>query len=100
MKPTVDEARVATRDEADMVTELIVGAFYDDPTWSWAFPDPLLRREQHRRFWRADVDGAMRFPWGGVTAGNTPGSPRVPPGGREPTTREGGAGDGRLGGPP
>ena len=45
---TVDEARVATRDEADVVTELIVGAFYEDPTWSWAFPDPDLRRAQAR----------------------------------------------------
>src|SRR5437868_3620424 len=72
---TVDEARVATRDEADVVTELIVGAFYEDPTWSWAFPDPVLRRAQHRRFWRAYVDGAMRFPWVWLTAIDAAGMP-------------------------
>ena len=82
---TVDEARVATRDEADVVTELIVGAFYEDPTWSWAFPDPDLRRAQHRRFWRAYVDGAMRFPWVWLTANDTAASLWIPPGERELT---------------
>jgi len=86
--PTVDEARVATRDEADIVTELIVGAFYDDPTWSWAFPDPALRRAQHRRFWRAYADGALRFPWVWLTARNTATSLWIPPGERELTAEQ------------
>src|SRR3954451_1389079 len=85
---TVDEARVATRDEGDVVTELIVGAFYEDPTWSWAFPDPDLRRAQHRRFWRAYVDGAMRFPWVWLTAGDTAASFWIPPGERELTEQQ------------
>src|SRR3954462_868021 len=85
---TVDGARVATRDEADVVTELIVGAFYEDPTWSWAFPDPDLRRQQHRRFWRAYVDGAMRFPWVWLTVRNTAASIWIPPGERELTEEQ------------
>src|SRR3954454_4005412 len=86
--PTVDEARVATRDEADVVTELIVGAFYEDPTWSWAFTDPDLRRAQHRRFWRASAAGAMRFRWVWLTAHNTAASLWIPPGERELTEEQ------------
>jgi hypothetical protein len=33
-------ARQLTEAEADHVTELFSLAFYDDPTWSRAFPDP------------------------------------------------------------
>src|SRR4051794_41816306 len=85
---TVDEARLATRDEANIVTELIVGAFYEDPTWSWAFPDPDLRRAQHRRFWRAYADGAMGFPGVWLTAGDTAASVWIPPGERELTEQQ------------
>ena len=63
--------RVATTDDAEKVTELIVGAFYDDPAWSWAFPDPLRRRAQHRRLWRICATDALRFPWVWLTAGET-----------------------------
>src|SRR5437868_1776431 len=70
---TVDEARVATRDQADVVTELTVGAFYELPTWSWPCPDPVLRRAQHRRFWRSYVDGRMRSPPVWLTANHAAG---------------------------
>lgn len=57
--------RIASPQESADVVELLVSAFYDDPTWSWAFPDPSKRAEQHRRLWGLFVEGAMRFPWYG-----------------------------------
>lgn len=73
--------RVATQDEAGTVTELVVRAFYDDPTWAWAFPDPYARRDQHRAFWRLFVDGALRYPWVWLAAGDVATSIWIPPGG-------------------
>jgi GNAT superfamily N-acetyltransferase len=75
--------RVAGSDDAATVTELIVGAFYDDPTWSWVFPDPATRRQQHRQLWRLFVDGALRYPWVWLAANDTAASVWVPPGGTD-----------------
>jgi len=72
--------RVATPADAGTVTDLIVEAFYDDPTWSWAFPDPTLRRSQHRRFWRLFVDAAVRRQSAWLAAHETSTSVWVPPG--------------------
>jgi ribosomal protein S18 acetylase RimI-like enzyme len=71
--------RVASRQESADVVEILVSAFHDDPTWSWAFPDPSARAEQHRRWWGLFVDGAMRFPWVWLTQGNTATSVWIPP---------------------
>ena len=65
------------------VVAILVSAFYDDPTWSWAFPDPSLRAEQHRRLWGLFVDGAMRYPWVWLTPGNTATSVWIPPNGTD-----------------
>ena len=78
-----DEPRVATQDEAGTVTELVVSAFYNDPTWAWAFPDPDVRREQHRPFWRLFVEGALRYPWVWLAAGDVATSVWIPPGGND-----------------
>ena len=53
-------SRPATRADLTAVTETIGMAFHDDPTWSWAFPDPVLRQEQYGVFWRFMIAGAMR----------------------------------------
>jgi ribosomal protein S18 acetylase RimI-like enzyme len=71
--------RVASPQDSADVVEIVVGAFYDDPTWSWAFPDPSRRAEQHRRWWGLLVDGAIRFPWVWLTQGNTATSVWIPP---------------------
>ena len=44
-------ARVAMSD-ADLaaVTQTISQAFHEDPTWSWAFPDPIRRPRAIRHF--------------------------------------------------
>ena len=56
-------ARSATWADLTAVTETISLAFHDDPTWSWAFPDPIRRQEQYAVFWRFMVAGALRYPW-------------------------------------
>jgi ribosomal protein S18 acetylase RimI-like enzyme len=78
-----DGPRRADAVDAKVVTDLIVGAFLDDPTWSWAFPDPAVRARQHRTFWGALVDGALRYPWVWLAAGSVATSVWIPPGGTE-----------------
>ena len=75
--------RIASPQDRDDVVAILVSAFYDDPTWSWAFPDPSLRAEQHRRLWGLFVDGAMRYPWVWLTPGNTATSVWIPPNGTD-----------------
>jgi hypothetical protein len=75
--------RVATQQDLDAVVAILVSAFYDDPTWSWAFPDPSLRAEQHRRLWGLFVEGALRYPWVWLTPGNAATSVWIPPHGTE-----------------
>jgi len=75
--------RVASPHDRDVVVSILVSAFHDDPTWSWAFPDPSLRAEQHRRLWGLFVEGAMRYRWVWLTPGNTAASVWIPPNGTE-----------------
>jgi ribosomal protein S18 acetylase RimI-like enzyme len=48
--------------EADTVVDILVGAFHDDPTWSWVFPDAGQRPVQLRWLWKLLVEGALRYP--------------------------------------
>ncbi len=75
--------RVATHDDRDRVVEILVGAFHDDPTWSWAFPDPDTRPAQYRRFWGLFVDGALRYPNVWLTGDASATAVWIPPGGTE-----------------
>ncbi len=75
--------RVATADDVRDVVAILVSAFYDDPTRSWAFPDPARRAEQHRRLWGLFVQGAMRYPGVWLSAGNTATSVWIPPHGTD-----------------
>jgi GNAT superfamily N-acetyltransferase len=76
-------ARVCTPSDMDTVVDILVDAFYDDPTWRWIFPDPLLRRDQHRVMWRALVGGAIRYPTVWLNATETATAVWVPPGVKE-----------------
>jgi GNAT superfamily N-acetyltransferase len=69
--------------DADRLVDLLVRAFLDDPTWSWACPDPAARPHQLTWLWRLAVDGAMRF--GSVTVAEeyTAAAVWIPPGGTE-----------------
>lgn len=59
--PTPPGVSAVTEAEADQVIELFALAFYDDPTWSWAFPDPDRRLQQHREWWGLYVRGALAY---------------------------------------
>jgi GNAT superfamily N-acetyltransferase len=76
-------SRSATRADLPAVIETISRAFHDDPTWSWAFPDPLRRQEQYAVFWRLMVAGALRYPWVRMAEGCEAASVWIPPGGSE-----------------
>jgi GNAT superfamily N-acetyltransferase len=73
----VDSSLVATS------VEILVDAFYADPLWGWAFPDDAARREQHRAVWTMAVEGAIRYPWVRLAAGDTATAVWIPPGGTE-----------------
>jgi GNAT superfamily N-acetyltransferase len=81
-------ARPAGPGDLDRVVEIIVGAFYADPVWAWAFPDPDLRRAQHRRFWRLYVEGAARYSSVWLNAEETSAAVWIPPGGAELTPEQ------------
>ena len=40
-------AKIASESDLDAAVATIVAAFDQDPLWSWMFPDPQLRAEQH-----------------------------------------------------
>jgi hypothetical protein len=80
--------RVTTPDDAALAVELLVGAFYDDPTWGWAFPDPDRRRDQQRALWQLFVRGALRYPWIWLADGGSATSVWIPPGGTEFTPEQ------------
>ena len=76
-------ARSATWADLTAVTETISLAFHDDPTWSWAFPDPVRRQEQYAVFWRFMVAGALRYPWVLMTEACEAAAVWIPPSGTE-----------------
>jgi GNAT superfamily N-acetyltransferase len=57
----------ATEADAEQITELFSLAFFDDPTWSWAFPDPERRMEHFRAWWALFVHSAIPYGWTWMT---------------------------------
>jgi GNAT superfamily N-acetyltransferase len=77
-------ARVATQADRDAVVATIVAAFNDDPLWSWMFPDPRERAEQHASVFGLYVDSALPRGWVWVTDDNvSAASVWTPPGQQE-----------------
>jgi GNAT superfamily N-acetyltransferase len=79
-------ARVSAAEDAEAVTETLALAFHEDPVWSWAFPDPERRLEQHRAVWgllvRAKIEeGSVWQTAGGEAAAVwvLPGRPELGP---------------------
>ena len=66
-------------DAAPMLIDVIASAFLKDPTWSWAFPEPAMRK----RFWKLAIDGALSYPWVFKTNNFEAVSVWIPPGGSE-----------------
>ena len=75
--------RSASPAELSALTETISLAFNDDPTWSWAFPDPELRRRQMPVFWSFMIEGALRYSWVLCTERHEAVAVWIPPGGTE-----------------
>jgi GNAT superfamily N-acetyltransferase len=72
--------RPVTELEADYVTDLFAGAFYEDPTWAWAFPDAEKRREQHRLWWGIFMSSALPYGWVWMTDDGGAAALWIPPG--------------------
>lgn len=72
--------RQVTDADADRVTDLFALAFYDDPTWSWAFPDPDQRMDQHRSLWALFLHSALPHGWVWMTDDGGAASLWIPPG--------------------
>jgi GNAT superfamily N-acetyltransferase len=74
--------RVATRDDAELVTRLLVDAFGNDAMWGeWAFPDARGREANRTAVFRTLVDGALRYPTTWIMPGDTAVAVWIPPGG-------------------
>ncbi len=76
----IAEVVPVTEAEADRIVELLALAFYDDPTWGWAFPDPARRLDQLRAWWGLFVNAAV--PYGCVRMAGDGGAAAIwiPPG--------------------
>jgi GNAT superfamily N-acetyltransferase len=74
--PGVRQVREA---DADRVAELFALAFFGDPTWSWAFPDPEQRMAQHRSLWSLFLHSALPYEWVWMTDDGGAASLWIPP---------------------
>lgn len=74
------ETRVASPQEVSGVAETLAGAFFDDPVWGWAFPDPTVRKRQHEAFFRFLIGGALEHQWVWTTPAHEAATVWLPPG--------------------
>jgi GNAT superfamily N-acetyltransferase len=77
-----EKVRLATPRDVPAITTTLCLAFHDDPTWSWAFPDPNRRQDEYAIVWGLYVRNAMRFdePAVFVTDGVEAAADWLPPG--------------------
>ncbi|BAJ26309.1 MULTISPECIES: GNAT family N-acetyltransferase [Kitasatospora] len=80
--------RTATPADLDAMVSTLTSAFFHDPLWGPAFPDPARRAEQAAVMWRLYAASALRYPWTRVTPGAEAVAVWIPPGGTELTARE------------
>jgi GNAT superfamily N-acetyltransferase len=84
-QPAPVDSRVATKADLDALAETMALAFYADPVWSWAFPDPDRRLEQHRAVWGFAIESALDYGWvrmadaGAAALWIPPGKPELRP---------------------
>jgi GNAT superfamily N-acetyltransferase len=72
--------RQVTEAGVEEVVELFALAFHDDPTWSWAFPDPDRRMDHHRAWWGLYVHSALPHGRVWITDDGGAASVWIPPG--------------------
>lgn len=80
--------RSATLADLPALTTTISLAFHDDPTWSWAFPDPVRRQEQYATFWGFMITASLRYPWVLMTESCEAAAVWIPPGAAELSEEE------------
>jgi GNAT superfamily N-acetyltransferase len=71
---------VATRAEIPTAVETLARAFYADPVWSWAFPDPGRRLAQHRAVWGLVAEAALDYGSAWLTGESAAVALWIPPG--------------------
>ena len=79
-RPVPVDARVAGAADVAGVAETLAEAFNADPVWSWAFPDPERRLEQHRAVWGVVIESALDYEWTWLTADCAACAVWIPPG--------------------
>ena len=77
-----------TEADAEQVTALFALAFFDDPTWSWAFPEPSTRIEHQRAWWGLCVHSAVPYGWSWMTDDGGAAALWIPAGRPELTTED------------
>ena len=70
------------------MTELFALAFFDDPAWSWAFPDPERRLGQQSRLWSLFVGSGIPYGWVWIAGDCDAAALWVPPGKPELNERD------------
>ncbi len=73
-------ARPVGEGDLDEVIDVLCGAFFDDPVWSWAFPDAGKRRDHHAQWWSLFVGSAIPPDWVWRTDDGASVAVWVPPG--------------------
>jgi GNAT superfamily N-acetyltransferase len=79
-RPRPVEARVATADELDALTETLTLAFREDPVWSWGFSVRERGLEGIRAAWRLYLSSALGYDWVWCTEDGAAVSLWIPPG--------------------
>ena len=77
-----------TESDVEHVTELFALAFSDDPTWSWAFPEPGTRKEHLRAWWGLFMNSAVPYGWVWMTGDGGAAALWIPPGEPELTAED------------
>lgn len=81
-------SRRATAEDLPAMTQTISRAFFEDPVWSWVFPDVERRAEQYAVWWGFLLSSALRYPWVCVTDDVEATAVWIPPNGMELTPAE------------
>jgi GNAT superfamily N-acetyltransferase len=79
-RPAPVDARVAAAADLPAVAGTMAEAFYGDPVWAWAFPDPERRLEQQRALWRLALESALGYGWVWLTGSCASAALWIPPG--------------------
>ncbi|HET7901438.1 MAG TPA: GNAT family N-acetyltransferase [Candidatus Nanopelagicales bacterium] len=84
----MDRARIAGRDDVDLVTAVVADAFRDDPLWEWALRRDDGSTDHHAVLWRIFVEGALRHPSTWVVGDGAAVAVWIPPGASELTEEQ------------